>query len=58
MQIGPLETSMTTSDITPPVNDRQISTMAFHAIYIVAAIVASLGWAWLLIYFAVALLGY
>ena len=56
VQNGPLETSMTTQD-APSARDRSFSTRAFHGVYIVAAIVASLGWGWLLLYFATMLLG-
>jgi hypothetical protein len=48
---------MTAQD-TPNIGERAIWTKAFHAAYIVAAVVASLGWTWLLGYFALALLGY
>ena len=49
--------NMTAQD-TPKGGERAISTKAFHAAYIVAVVVASVGWAWLLGYFALELLGY
>jgi hypothetical protein len=48
---------MTTQDASPD-GESQIRTKAFHAAYIVAAVVASLGWAWALGYLALVLLGY
>jgi hypothetical protein len=48
---------MTAQD-TPNIGEPAIWTKAFHAAYIVAAVVATLGWTWLLGYFAMALLGY
>jgi len=49
---------MTAQEDTPNVGERTICTKAFHAAYIAAAVVATLGWAWLIGYFALGLLGY
>jgi hypothetical protein len=48
---------MTTQDASPD-GDGQIRTKAFHAAYLLAAVVATVGWAWALGYLALALLGY
>jgi len=47
-----------TIEESAPAGDRQIRTKIFHGTYLVAAVVATLGWGWALGYFALGLLGY
>ena len=48
---------MTTQDSSYTV-ERNIRTKAFQATYLLAAVVATIGWTWILGYVALALLGY
>ena len=48
---------MTTQD-TAPVGERQNRASFFQAAYLLAALVATLGWMWALGYVLLALLGY
>jgi hypothetical protein len=51
-----MEAKMTTHDV-PSVSERSVSATVFYVAYIVAVIVASVGWVSLLLYFAMMLLG-
>jgi hypothetical protein len=46
------------SQEAPLQDDRQVSTRAFHAVYLAAIGVATVGWAYFLGYCGLALLGY